>query len=224
MSSQINVNLYDKIKEIESKLNQLLEEIIIGKEDVPIADLIKKLDSRTWIQQGIDLLEKTGNICPFCQQETINEELIKQFNDLFDDNYKNKITEIQDLYKSYKEETSLLLSDLHSIQSEFNSDNIVSNLIIKLNSLFSRNYQIIESKIDSANEKKTIESITSEEASLSSISSRIEENNDTFNSLESNRENLINNIWLFMADNCRDILNDYNEKIIKINKITELAT
>ena len=27
-----------------------------------------------------------------------------------------------------------------------------------------------------------------------------------------------------MADNCRDILNDYNEKIIKINKITELAT
>lgn len=224
VSSQININLYDKIKEIESKLNQLLEEIIIGKEDVPIADLIKKLDSRTWIQQGVDLLEKTGNICPFCQQETINEDLIKQFNDLFDDNYKNKITEIQDLYKSYKEETSLLLSDLHSIQSEFNSDNIVSNLIIKLNSLFSRNYQIIESKIDSANEKKAIESITSEEASLSSISSRIEENNDTFNSLESNRENLINNIWLFMADNCRDILNDYNEKIIKIDKIINLAT
>ena len=224
MSSQININLYDKIKEIESKLNQLLEEIIIGKEDVPIADLIKKLDSRTWIQQGVDLLEKTGNICPFCQQKTINEDLIKQFNDLFDDNYKNKITEIQDLYKLYKEETLLLLSNLHSIQSEFNSDNIVSNLIIKLNSLFSRNYQIIESKINSANEKKTIESITSEEASLSSISSKIEENNDTFNSLESNRENLINNIWLFMADNCRDILNDYNKKIIKIDKIINLAT
>ena len=224
VSSQININLYDKIKEIESKLNQLLEEIIIGKEDVPIADLIKKLDSRTWIQQGVDLLEKTGNICPFCQQKTINEDLIKQFNDLFDDNYKNKITEIQDLYKLYKEETLLLLSNLHSIQSEFNSDNIVSNLIIKLNSLFSRNYQIIESKINSANEKKTIESITSEEASLSSISSKIEENNDTFNSLESNRENLINNIWLFMADNCRDILNDYNKKIIKIDKIINLAT
>ena len=79
VSSQININLYDKIKEIESKLNQLLEEIIIGKEDVPIADLIKKLDSRTWIQQGVDLLEKTGNICPFCQQKTINEDLIKQF-------------------------------------------------------------------------------------------------------------------------------------------------
>ena len=224
VSSQININLYDKIKEIESKLNQLLEEIIIGKEDVPIADLIKKLDSRTWIQQGVDLLEKTGNICPFCQQKTINEDLIKQFDDLFDDNYKNKITEIQDLYKLYKEETLLLLSNLHSIQSEFNSDNIVSNLIIKLNSLFSRNYQIIESKINSANEKKTIESITSEEASLSSISSKIEENNDTFNSLESNRENLINNIWLFMADNCRDILNDYNKKIIKIDKIINLAT
>jgi len=131
VNTQINVNLYNKIQEIERKLNQLLDEVIIGKDDVPIADLIKKLDSRTWIQQGINLLEKTGNICPFCQQETINEDLIKQFNELFDDNYKKKITEIQDLYKSYREETSLLLSNLSSIQSEFNSNNIVSNLIIK---------------------------------------------------------------------------------------------
>ena len=91
VNTQINVNLYNKIQEIERKLNQLLDEVIIGKDDVPIADLIKKIDSRTWIQQGINLLEKTGNICPFCQQETINEDLIKQFNELFDDNYKKKI-------------------------------------------------------------------------------------------------------------------------------------
>ena len=224
VNTQINVNLYNKIQEIERKLNQLLDEVIIGKDDVPIADLIKKLDSRTWIQQGINLLEKTGNICPFCQQETINEDLIKQFNELFDDNYKKKITEIQDLYKSYREETSLLLSNLSSIQSEFNSNNIVSNLIIKLNTLFSSNYQIIEKKINSANEKKIIESISSEKDSFNSIYLKIKENNDVFNSLESNKKNLINNIWLFMANNCRDILNDYDKKIIKIKKIKNLAT
>ena len=224
VNTQINIDLYKKIQEIERKLNQLLDEVIIGKDDVPIADLIKKLDSRTWIQQGINLLEKTGNICPFCQQETINGDLIKQFNELFDDNYKKKITEIQDLYKSYREETSLLLSNLSSIQSEFNSNNIVSNLIIKLNTLFSSNYQIIEKKINSANEKKIIESISSEKDSFNSIYLKIKENNDVFNSLESNKKNLINNIWLFMADNCRDILNDYNEKIIKIDKIINLAT
>lgn len=224
VNTQINVNLYNKIQENERKLNQLLDEVIIGKDDVPIADLIKKLDSRTWIQQGINLLEKTGNICPFCQQETINEDLIKQFNELFDDNYKKKITEIQDLYKSYREETSLLLSNLSSIQSEFNSNNIVSNLIIKLNTLFSSNYQIIEKKINSANEKKIIESISSEKDSFNSIYLKIKENNDVFNSLESNKKNLINNIWLFMANNCRDILNDYDKKIIKIKKIKNLAT
>ena len=224
VNTQINVNLYNKIQEIERKLNQLLDEVIIGKDDVPIADLIKKLDSRTWIQQGINLLEKTGNICPFCQQETINEDLIKQFNELFDDNYKKKITEIQNLYKSYREETSLLLSNLSSIQSEFNSNNIVSNLIIKLNTLFSSNYQIIEKKINSANEKKIIESISSEKDSFNSIYLKIKENNDVFNSLESNKKNLINNIWLFMANNCRDILNDYDKKIIKIKKIKNLAT
>ncbi len=224
VNTQINVNLYNKIQEIERKLNQLLDEVIIGKDDVPIADLIKKLDSRTWIQQGINLLEKTGNICPFCQQETINEDLIKQFNELFDDNYKKKITEIQNLYKSYREETSLLLSNLSSIQSEFNSDNIVSDLIIKLNSLFSSNYQIIETKINSANEKKIIGSISSEKDSFNSIYSKIRENNEVFNSLESSKKNFIRNIWLFMADNCREILNDYDKKIIKIEKIKNLAT
>jgi len=171
VNTQVDENLYNKIQEIERKLNQLLDEVIIGKDDIPIADLIKKLDSRTWIQQGINLLEETGNICPFCQQETINEDLIN-----------------------------------------------------KLNSLFSSNYQIIESKIDSANEKKTIKSITSEETSLSSISSRIKENNEVFNSLELNKENLTKNIWLFMANNCREILNDYDKKIIKIEKIKNLAT
>ena len=224
VNTQINVNLYNKIQEIERKLNQLLDEVIIGKDDVPIADLIKKIDSRTWIQQGINLLEKTGNICPFCQQETINEDLIKQFNELFDDNYKKKITEIQNLYKSYREETSLLLSNLSSIQSEFNSDNIVSDLIIKLNSLFSSNYQIIETKINSANEKKIIGSISSEKDSFNSIYSKIRENNEVFNSLESSKKNFIRNIWLFMADNCREILNDYDKKIIKIEKIKNLAT
>ncbi|WP_314818039.1 AAA family ATPase [Capnocytophaga gingivalis] len=224
VNTQINVNLYNKIQEIERKLNQLLDEVIIGKDDVPIADLIKKLDSRTWIQQGINLLEKTGNICPFCQQETINEDLIKQFNELFDDNYKKKIKEIEDLYKLYKEDTNFLLSNLSLIQSEFNSDNIVSNLIIKLNTLFSSNYQIIEKKINSANEKKIIESISSEKDSFNSIYLKIKENNDVFNSLESNKKNLINNIWLFMANNCRDILNDYDKKIIKIKKIKNLAT
>ena len=224
VNTQINIDLYKKIQEIERKLNQLLDEVIIGKDDVPIADLIKKLDSRIWIQQGIFFLEKTGNICPFCQQETINEDLIKQFNELFDDNYKKKIKEIEDLYKLYKEDTNFLLSNLSLIQSEFNSDNIVSNLIIKLNTLFSSNYQIIEKKINSANEKKIIESISSEKDSFNSIYLKIKENNDVFNSLESNKKNLINNIWLFMANNCRDILNDYDKKIIKIKKIKNLAT
>ena len=224
VNTQINIDLYKKIQEIERKLNQLLDEVIIGKDDVPIADLIKKLDSRTWIQQGINLLEKTGNICPFCQQETINEDLIKQFNELFDDNYKKRITEIRDLYKLYREETSLLLSNLSSIQSEFNSDNIVSDLIIKLNSLFSSNYQIIETKINSANEKKIIGSISSEKDSFNSIYSKIRENNEVFNSLESSKKNFRRNIWLFMADNCREILNDYDKKIIKIEKIKNLAT
>ena len=50
---QIDISTYKQIRKIENKLNILLQEVIIGDEDVDIAKLINTLGIKMWIEQGI---------------------------------------------------------------------------------------------------------------------------------------------------------------------------
>ena len=91
----VDSKLYKEIRIIERDLECLLSEVIVGNEDVDIAALIKKLDSRNWVETGVKHLEQTDDICPFCQQQTITDNLKQQFNELFDETYKEKIEELE---------------------------------------------------------------------------------------------------------------------------------
>ncbi|WP_165252830.1 AAA family ATPase [Adlercreutzia sp. ZJ304] len=45
----------------------ILQKKIVGREDLPLGALIKKLENSDWVSQGIDYATE-GDICPFCQQ------------------------------------------------------------------------------------------------------------------------------------------------------------
>lgn len=95
ITTKIDAQLYHKVRRLEIKLQNLLQEVIIGNEDVEIAQLINHLNSRSWVETGIQFLSKTDNTCPFCQEETITPELKKQFEKFFDQSYKEKINQIK---------------------------------------------------------------------------------------------------------------------------------
>jgi wobble nucleotide-excising tRNase len=84
---KINGKSYSAIRRIEIKLENLLQEIIVGNEEVDIAGLIKSLNSRNWVELGLPYLDASGNVCPFCQKETIDADLKEQFNKFFDEIY-----------------------------------------------------------------------------------------------------------------------------------------
>lgn len=52
----------------------------------PLSDLSTKLSHADWVRQGIDYIEKSEGICPFCQQK-LTKELINTLNSLFDVEY-----------------------------------------------------------------------------------------------------------------------------------------
>ncbi len=146
VKSLISRDLYKQIRNIENELNILLNEIIVGNEDIDISALIKTLNSRNWIEKGVEFLKQTGNICPFCQKETIDDNLKGQFNELFDETYKKKIEHLTNLFTLYKEKTLSFAENISVIQNSYNQDNITSNLYIKLKELFDSNYLKIDSK------------------------------------------------------------------------------
>lgn len=223
VKNSVNALLYREIRQKELELQVLLEEIIVGNEDIDISGLIKKLNSRSWVETGIGFIEQSGEICPFCQQKTITEELKKQFNELFDETYKKKIEQLGLLLNQYKEITSSFIDSILAIQRNFNHNNIISDIYVKLQELFDSNVAIIESKISNANEKKYIKSLATLKPELSSIISVIKENNTTFSELDDKRKIFVANIWKFMASSCNERINAFKEREVKYQRINSLA-
>jgi wobble nucleotide-excising tRNase len=223
VSLTINSTLYKEIRANELMLDGLLQEVIVGNEDVDIASLILKINARSWVETGVQLIDKTEGVCPFCQQDTIDENLKEQFNMYFDLTYKEKISKLVALQTNYKQKSEEFLAHLISIQSEFNPKNLVSNIYLTFQEHFNSNYIIIENKIESPNERRNIISIKSLKVYLSDIVKKIKENNKTFSELNVNKTNLISEIWHFMASNCKLELEELTTKEIKHQRLTDLA-
>lgn len=224
ITEKINIKSYLTIRRIEVQLEKLLQEVIVGNEDVDIAGLIKTLNSRNWVEQGINFLQPNVNTCPFCQKETIDNELREQFEKYFDETYKNKLKEISRLRERYSEESNTFIESIGSIQNIFNPNNIVSNLVIKLNSLFETNLGIIDYKIDHSNEKKSISSLVESKVELSDILDKIKKNNQLFSDLDSNKKTLLRNIWNYIAEHCKQIILDYDNRVYKYSQINTIAS
>lgn len=219
----IDAKVYWELRKLEEKINTLLQVVIVGNEDVNISGLIQTLNSRNWVEQGLDYIESSYSTCPFCQQETIDAELREQFSKFFDETYKEKISELETLKTSYREKANVFISNISQIQNEFNPQNKVSNLVIALSALFDDNVDIISYKIEHSNEKKTITSLHAKKAALSEIIKLIKDNNQLFSDLDANKETLLNDIWKYIANNCQDEIDGFADREAKYDSIKQLA-
>ena len=96
---------------------------IVGSADVPIAALIEKLHIADWVRQGqLTALRRNSDVCPFCQQHTIDKAFRKQLNDFFDQNYLAELQRINDESKHYAEQSARLLAALEEVAAESRID------------------------------------------------------------------------------------------------------
>ncbi|AIM36994.1 hypothetical protein KO02_10035 [Sphingobacterium sp. ML3W] len=219
----VDAKVYLELRKLEEKINSLLREVIVGNEDVNISGLIQTLNSRNWVEQGLDYIESSGSTCPFCQQETIDVELREQFSKFFDETYKEKIAELEVLKSSYREKAYIFISNISQMQNEFNPQNKVSNLVITLSSLFDDNVGVIKYKIVHSNEKKSIVSLTTKKADLSEIIKLIKGNNQLFYDLDANKETLLEDIWKYIANNCQNEIDLFTRREVKYDNIKQLS-
>lgn len=95
IDTSINLNLLEQLFDKQTEIEKILGEIIVGKEDVQIAKMIQEYNLKSWVLQGKSFLDKTKNICPFCQKQTIDESFIAQLDDIFDESSKQKVENIK---------------------------------------------------------------------------------------------------------------------------------
>ena len=216
----LDIQLFDELLRKHNELSILLQEIIVGKEDVQLAELINEFGLKSWVAQGKTFLEKTKTVCPFCQKETIDDDFISQLNDIFDESSKQKIDKIKSEKIVYEDIFRKVLQNIQSVYEKYNAENIVSNLQMSLKTIYDTNLKIISDKINAPNEKKTLDDITeSFKDILLQINKEIESNNTLVNSQDTQKEYLIKQIWDYIALECKDDILKYQKDVEETNGI-----
>lgn len=211
INSVIPSKLYSKIRKQELALNLLLQEVIIGNNDVDIAKMINDLGIRNWVSTGITFLRDDFDLqsCPFCQKETIDIDLRKKFEDYFDENYKNKIAELEAFKTNYDLTFSHFLNEIKNVSDEYNDKNITSNLYDTMKNFFEKNIEQIDQKIKNSNVKKEIQSIFNFKNSISEINKLIYKHNKDFDNLDSNKKKFEIDLWDYLAIKSKDKIENY---------------
>jgi wobble nucleotide-excising tRNase len=94
--------------------NAILKKRVIGKEDVDIAAMIKKLGNSDWVREGRSFYEVNNKKCPFCQQST-TDAFAKSLNDYFDETFVKDSKTIDDIETNYKTDSERVQQQLATI-------------------------------------------------------------------------------------------------------------
>jgi len=220
----ISMEPYQEIIDIEVGLNTILQKVIIGNADVDIAGMIESLQNKKWVEDGMGFLamDKDLQTCPFCQKETVDQELIEKFKQYFDESYKKDIQSIVEFQTQYEEAYHAFKSNLDQVVGAYNTDNKVSNLIESIKEVFDKNIKAIEEKLANSNEKEGVESIINHQATIEEINGLIEANNQDFDNLDMYKKVFFSHIWVYLSKESKNNIEGLFSKEDKYNRLFEL--
>lgn len=218
------INL-DGLKELENAPVFFLE--IVGKEDVDIAEMIKKLNNSDWVQQGITFYEQNNGICPFCQKPTTSN-FKKQLEDYFDDTYNQQLKKVKQLLIDYKNKVEDITEQInHLLNLENNSldKETISKEKEMLEVQFSNTKNRIENKIKEPSMIVEIDSMVNILSKINKIvtyaNDEIEENNKIVKNIDMEKTILTSQIWRFIISEIDSDYQTYMKKNSDIKKAIE---
>ncbi|MBL8052836.1 MAG: AAA family ATPase [Nitrospira sp.] len=112
--AEASISEVDTIELLAYETNPILKKRIIGKDDVDIAAIIKKLGNSDWVREGRGFYEANDQVCPFCQQKT-TDTFTKSLNEYFDETFISDSKTIDDLATNYATEAARIQQHLAAI-------------------------------------------------------------------------------------------------------------
>lgn len=203
ITTKLDNSKITELQDVEIKLKELLDKVIVGKEDVPIKQLIDKLNNKIWVEQGQEYVQSSEGKCPFCQQD-LTEDFKQQLKLLFDEEYKTSINEIKRLKTQYKLIADNFVRNIDSLLQEYDENHIVLNFKTKVDTSIKNNLVIIDSKLSAPNEKKQLQSITTLQAEVADINKKIEDNNDVFFNRKARINQYNEDVLCYLAEKAKD--------------------
>lgn len=205
--------------------NQIFKFKILGKEDVDIADLISKLNISDWVQQGNALTKETEGICPFCQR-TLPAEFKEKLNNYFDQTYMQQIQNLTNISNNYKQNIEYIIKQINELatnkQVSFIDKDKTHSLLKLIESKYEENKLLIEQKkkepsriIDIVKLSSFIMEVNTE---ISRANKKISEYNKIIENVKVEKDNVINDMWRYIAEKNKHNATYFNQRIVGIEK------
>lgn len=229
-TTEVSVRVVDSTKLIAHETNQLLKKRVIGKEDVDIAAMIKKLGNSDWVRAGMGFYEVNSGDCPFCQQST-TEAFAKSLAEYFDETFLTDSKAIDKLTIDYATDAARLQQELAAIiasPSKFLDIEKLKTEKELLDAKITLNNQRLAGKRKEASQVVELESVGNIarviEGVIDAANIQVAEHNKMVTNLAAERENLIAQVWRFVLEELKTDLADFKKRKDGLDKAISAMT
>lgn len=218
------VPLPDFTKILVYEKDKILQKHIVGKEDVNISELIKKLNNSSWVKHGIEYYKQSKDICPFCQQKISKKDFEKELNEYFDETFNTDVKLVDDLYDNYKNEAIKIESNLKNVNlNNLKLGDDIKDYIRQFHDIYDINLRRIENKKHELSQSISLDTLSNILEKIKNliddINKNIEKHNDTVKNLSKEQEKITQNFWSFLVKKEEKLIKQYNTKIEQLNNI-----
>lgn len=212
----------DVFSHIEANL--LFQDAIVWNSDSQIAELIQRLGNADWVRKGLEYLPKSpeglsDNVCPFCQSETITDDLRDEIRAYFDETYAQNIDSLKGLQISYEKWYQLVVDAfsaylLHPMVKEQESEfKLKHGALLKV---LDENRGKITAKISNPSQKVTLldsaSFISDFNAFLKTITNHTKVFNEKIRDREKTKKSIEREFWEIMRWGYDRDMEDYEDK------------
>nr|WP_315207808.1 AAA family ATPase [uncultured Albidiferax sp.] len=184
----------------------VLTKRVIGKGDVDIAAMIKKLGNSDWVREGRSFYDVNESTCPFCQQ-SVAASFTHSLNEYFDETFTTDTANIEKLISNYSTEAErlqLAVSQVIASQSRFlDAENLKREKEL-LDSKIIINIQKLASKKKEPSQIIELESVGNVVSTIltaiAETNAAISTHNNTVANLAQEKRTLTAQVWKYLID------------------------
>lgn len=198
--------------------NPILSKRILGKADVDIAGMIKKLGNSDWVRQGRKFYDDNEGTCPFCQQKT-EDDFANSLSEYFDEAFEIDSRKIADLGVGYKAEAERLQQMLKEVINGSSRFLDVEKLKVEkqlLDAIIAGNIQKLENKKKEPSQLVELETvsniITKIKLLVDETNAKVVSHNATVDNISQERQKLTSQVWRFILEELNLDLAEYKNK------------
>lgn len=173
----------------------ILTQVIVGSKDSYLSALVENLGNSDWVKSGLKYMT-SNNECPFCQQE-LSLSITEAINQLFDETYTQKVTQIVELSIRYRDLVEDIKNKLSAPIYTFEDDVMTYGFVDKRELLLeklSANLSQLDLKSSNPSRVVTLTDTTTLVADVNAAITRIQNNIDLFNDKIRNKKSHLNRI------------------------------